>query len=262
MNLAGMLGLFRVELQARSTYRAQIVLGALGWVVPLAFMALWRGAAADNPVEGIGQAQFTTYFAVLLALSNLSLTGNVVFAMSSRIHSGQLSVMLMRPMPPTVAPVLESAATNVYRLPVVVVGVPLIVILGGGSTQTRLSTWLSAVLVAVLGAVAVAYVATIVSTLAFWLTKAEGVMGLVIGLEWVLGGMVAPVDLLPQPLPGALVHQPFWFAYGAPAQLLAGIGDVSAFRVIVEAAVWIAGLHLLFRVVWRRALRRFEAVGT
>lgn len=257
-----MFGLFRVELQARSTYRAQIVLGALGWVVPLAFMALWRGAAADNPVDGIDQAQFTTYFGVLLALSNLSLTGNVVFAMSSRIHNGQLSVMLMRPMPPTVVPVLESAATNVFRLPVVIVAVPLIVILGGGVVRGGISVWVTAVVVAVLGAVAVAYVATIVATVAFWLTKADGVMGLVVGLEWVLGGMVAPVVLLPQPLPTVLVHQPFWFAQGAPAQMLAGIGDVSAFGTIAEAAVWVVGLHLLLRVVWRRALRRYEAVGT
>lgn len=87
-------------------------------------------------------------------------------------------------------------------------------------------------------------------------------MGLVVALEWVLGGMVAPVVLLPQPLPLILVHQPFWFAQGAPAQLIAGIGDVPALHVIGEEIAWIVSLHLVFRGVWLRALRRYEAVGT
>ncbi|GIG41803.1 ABC-2 family transporter protein [Cellulomonas phragmiteti] len=253
--------LLRAEVQARSAYRAQILLGSLGWVVPLAFLALWRDAAADGPVGGITAAGFTTYFAVLLAMSNLWLTGTVVFATAGRVHSGQLSAMLLRPAPPLLVPVAEGLATNVFRLPVVLVGVPVLVLLGGGAVTSDPADWLLAPAVGVVGIVAVTYVASLVACVAFWMTKAQGVMGLVIGLEWVLGGMVAPVALMPGPLPALLVHQPFWYAGGAPAEILAGIGDHGP-TVLLEALAWVLVLHLLLRVVWRRGLRRYEAVGS
>ena len=40
--------LLRAELQAAAAYRAQLILGIFGWVVPLAFMVLWTGAAGGG----------------------------------------------------------------------------------------------------------------------------------------------------------------------------------------------------------------------
>lgn len=253
--------LLRAELQARAAYRAQIAIGAFGWVVPLAFMALWRGAAEDGPITGISQAQFTTYFAVLLVVSNFWIIGDVVFGTAGRIHSGQLSAMLLRPLPPTLVPVAEGVAVNVYRAPVALVGMPIVIAAAGGTVTREPGDWLLAVAIAVVGIVAVTYVGALVACVAFWMTKADGLMGLVIGLQWVLGGMVAPIALMPGVLPQVLSHQPFWYAAGAPAEIAAGIGHHSAW-VLVEAAVWVVVLHLVFRASWRRALRRYEAVGT
>ncbi len=50
----------RAEMQAAAAYRAQLFLSMLAWVVPLAFLALWRGAAADGPIGGITAPQFST----------------------------------------------------------------------------------------------------------------------------------------------------------------------------------------------------------
>lgn len=251
----------RAEVQARAAYRAQIALGAFGWVVPLAFMVLWRGAAADGAISGITEAQFTTYFAILLVVSNLWITGSVVFGLSARIHSGQLSAMLLRPVPPVLVPVSEGIAVNLYRAPVAMIGVPVVIVAARGAVTDQPGDWGLASVVAILGIIAMTYVGAIVACVAFWMTKADGMMGLVLGFEWVLGGMVAPVALLPGPLPGLLVHQPFWYAAGAPAEIMAGIGDHGAL-LVVECLVWVVALHGVFRMIWRRAQRRYEAVGT
>lgn len=255
------LAMLRAEIQARAAYRAQIAIGAFGWVVPLAFMALWRGAADGKALEGITQAQFTTYFAILLVVSNFWLTGTVVFGTSRRIHDGQLSAMLLRPVPPLFVPASEGIATTVYRIPVVAIGVPVVILAAGGVVTDRVGDWPLALVVAVLGITTMAYVGALVACVAFWMTKAQGVMGLIFGLEWVFGGMVAPISLMPGPLPTVLAHQPFWYAGGAPAEIIAGIGDHGPLLVL-ECLAWIVVLHLVLRVVWRRALRRYEAVGT
>lgn len=251
----------RAEVQARAAYRAQIAMSALGWVVPLAFMVLWRSAAADGPISGITKAQFTTYFAILLVVSNLWISARVIFGMSGRIHSGQLSAMLLRPFPPVLVPVAEGIAVNVYRAPVAMVGVPVVIFAAHGAITNEPADWLLALVVTILGITAMTYIGALVACIAFWMTKAEGVMGLVFGLEWVLGGMVAPIALMPGPLPEILAHQPFWYAAGAPAEIMAGIGDHGAW-LVVECLVWIVVLHIAFHVLWRRAQRRYEAVGT
>lgn len=251
----------RAELQARTAYRAQLAIGALGWVVPLAFMALWRGAAADGALGGITQAQLTTYFAMMLVVSNLWISGDIIFGVSSQIHDGRLAALLLRPVPPVLPSALAGLASNAYRVPVVLVGVPLVIGLGGGTVTRDPGRWVLALVVGTLGIVSVAYVAAMVATVALWLTKAEGVQGLVFGLEWVVGGMVAPVALLPGILPELLVHQPFWYAGGAAPEIVAGMGEHS-WWLVAECAAWVLGLHLLCRAVWRRGMRRFEAVGS
>jgi ABC-2 type transport system permease protein len=67
----------RAELAAAAAYRAQ--LGLVSWVVPLAFLALWRGAAASGPVGGITVTQFGTYFCILLVTTNLQIVMPVIF---------------------------------------------------------------------------------------------------------------------------------------------------------------------------------------
>jgi len=46
---------------------------------------------------------------------------------------------------------------------------------------------------------------------------------------------------------------------GSP--ILSGISAPSLWMV-AEAAVWVVALHLLYRALWRRALRKYDAVGT
>ncbi|PFG36888.1 ABC-type uncharacterized transport system permease subunit [Flavimobilis soli] len=253
--------LLRTEVQARAAYRAQIMIGAFGWVVPLAFMALWRGASDDGAVGGVTQAQFTTYFAIVLVTTNLSVGGEIIFGLSDRLHDGRLSAMLLRPFHPVLVPAAEGLAGNLYRLPVLVVAVPTIILAAGGETTGRPSDVALAVVVSVLGVAAASYLSAMVATVAFWMTKAQGVQGLLFGAEWVLGGMISPIALLPGALPAILAHQPLWYACGAPAEIIAGMGDHS-WWLVAECAAWIVVLHLIFRQVWRRALRKHEAVGT
>lgn len=58
-----------------------------------------------------------------------------------------------------------------------------------------------------------------------------------------------------------LAHQPMWFAVGAPAEIVSGIAD-PGWWAVVEAVAWVVLLDRVFRVVWSRGVRRYEAVGS
>ena len=254
-------GMVRAEMQAASAYRAQLLLSVLAWVVPLAFLALWRSAAANGPVGGITATQFSTYFCLLLVTTNLQLSMPVIFVFGWLVYSGQMSALLVRPCHPVHQVIARGIAEKVYVLPGLVVIVPVALVLTGGSVSGTPSAWLVAILATLLGTVAVVYLAAMAGAIAFWMTKAQGVQGLLVGAEWVLGGIVAPVALLPGPWPDIVRHQPFWYADAAGPEILSGISEPSLW-IVVEAAVWVVALHLLYRALWRRALSRYDAVGT
>ena len=253
--------LLRAELQAASAYRAQLVLGALAWVVPLAFMALWRGASSATPVEGISQGQFTTYFALLLATTSLQVMLPVIFMSGGLVYSGQLSALLLRPIHAIHTIVARAVAGKVFSMPVLLVLVPVVLLTTDARLALSPSTVVIAVLTCALGLVGSTYLAAMAGALAFWMTKAQGVQGLLVGAEWILGGIIAPVALLPGPLAAAVPHQPLWFADAALPELLSGIRAASPFMVL-EAAAWVVVLHVAYRLFWRRALAKYEAVGT
>lgn len=254
-------GLLRAELQAAATYRAQLVLSFLSWTVPLAFLALWRNAASHAPVDGITVGQFSTYFTLILVTTSVQVTRPVIFESAWLVYSGELSARLLQPVHALHQIVAQGVAHNALRLIPLVAVVPVTLHLLGGAVSSDLGDWLLAGLVTILGSVACGYLAAISGALAFWMTKAQGVQGLLVGAEWILGGLIAPVGLLPGVLPAIVRHQPLWFADGAGPEILSGIGDHGAI-LVVEAVLWVVGLHLLFVRLWRRALVRYEAVGT
>lgn len=254
-------GLLRAEIQAATTYRSQLILGALGWVVPVAFMALWRGAAGDDDVAGIVAAQFTTYYAVIMFTSGMQLSRMLSFEVEPLVHTGELSALLLRPHHPMHVLVSRGLAGLVYTaLPLLLV-VPALVSFLGGTVSGDAGQWLLAAALAPLGFVAVVHLGLMMGAVALWVTRSAAIAGLLFGAEWLVGGLVAPLALFPGPLPEILRHQPLWFAIGAPAEAISGISVLSPW-VLAEATAWIVVVHLLFGRVWRRGMLRYEAVGT
>jgi len=238
-----------------------LILGIFGWVVPLAFMVLWTGAAGGEGVQQIGAGQFTTYFAVVLVTTNISFTAPLVYGLSRLVHSGELSARLLRPHHPLLSIIARGISQVLYSLLPMGIIVPAIVVLGDGALTDRSDQLILAPFIGIVGLVGAGYIAALVATLAFWMTKASGAQSLLYGLEWIAGGVIGPVLLLPGNLPDILRHQPLWYAVGAPAEMVSGISDLGM-GVVFEAFAWVVALHVVFGGVWRRGLRRYEAVGT
>jgi ABC-2 type transport system permease protein len=98
--------------------------------------------------------------------------------------------------------------------------------------------------------------------LAFWATRADGLLSLQDALVFLLGGQVAPTMLLPGLLRGASVVLPFRYMLAFPAEVLTGqVRGPELWRGFVFQIGWLLVAAALFAVLWRTGLRRYSAVG-
>ena len=251
--------LTRAELAANAAYRWQIVLSALGWVVPMVMMVLWRQTTDDDATV----AAVTTYYLATLVLTNLNPWGWVTFGLGDYVRTGQLSSLLLRPSNPIwtlVARALGRAPMRVVASAVLIIGVSRWLTFSFTFTPAIAVT---TILAFTIGMVGVGMIFSMFGMIAFWTSKGEGVSSLCFAGEWLFGGLVAPMFLVDGWFGSLGRFQPFWLALGGPAELVAGArAPTDMVGPMAAGLVWAAALGLVFTRMWERGTRRHEAVGS
>jgi ABC-2 type transport system permease protein len=257
---AGFTAWWRLELSAAVMFRLQLMLGLFGWVVPLAFMALWNTAAEQTDGTVMTAGQTTTYYLSLLVTSNLAVMFPIIFGFGERIYSGELSVLLLQPLHPFFALMARPLASGLFRFAPLVVVLPLLAVGLGASSTAGPGDWAAGVGLWLLGWGGATVLAACWSLVVLWFQRWGGVVGLLSGVAWVLGGLIAPSPYMPAGLRWAMRCSPFWYDQGGPAEILAGV-TAPQWWMWLAAAGWLVGGLALYRRVWRVALRRYEGVG-
>jgi ABC-2 type transport system permease protein len=98
--------------------------------------------------------------------------------------------------------------------------------------------------------------------LAFWATRADGLLAIQDALVFLLGGLVAPTVSLPGALGVLAAALPFRYMVGFPVEVLLGLVDGRALLTgfCVQLGWLIVGVALTL-ALWRRGLRRYTAAG-
>src|SRR6185436_15519991 len=100
------------------------------------------------------------------------------------------------------------------------------------------------------------------AALAFWTTRIHAIMQFYDRLNFLFGGQVAPLTLLPGPLAVLGYLLPFGYSLWAPAEILRGATTVEQSLVLIAmTALWLAFASVAYVVVWRAGVRQYSAVG-
>ena len=181
-----------------------------------------------------------------------------------RIRTGAFSPLLMRPIHPIHSDVCENLAYKTLGL----VGVlPAAVLLGVAfdadlSGVTRARRVLPFLIALVLAMVLRFVVEWCLALAAFWLTKVTAINSLFFALTTFFGGVFAPLAVLPVWMQTVAVWTPFPWSLAFPVEVALGRrtgGDIwLGLRGPARLdRLALGGLALL----WRRATRRYSAVG-
>jgi ABC-2 type transport system permease protein len=254
--------LIRIGIAETVAYRAEFVVWMLTTTMPLVMLALWTAVARETPIPGFGATQLSAYYLATLVVRQV--TGNwIVWELNFEIRLGTLSMRLLRPLHPLVALAAEHLAAVPLRsavaAPVVVVG---LVWLGAGAVTP------DPVLVAMFFvALGLAWllnflVMALLGLVALYTEQSLSVFDVFLGVFGVFSGYLIPLELFPEWVRGVAAYLPFRYMLGFPVELVTGrLARPEALAQLGAQVAYVAGFAIVTQLVWKHALRRFEAFG-
>ncbi|GAB3744216.1 ABC-2 family transporter protein [Microlunatus parietis] len=219
---------------------------------PLIGLLLWTAVMPDSSaVRG--------YFFAVLAVQLLTVSYED-HTFSNSIYDGTIVDGLLRPRPV----IMNAAGANlglrfwhgIFGLPVL-----LLVAITAGLPLRLGDVVLAVPALIIAGVLRFLFTITLALT-AFWTDRASALVSFGDTGIALLGGIAAPLFLLPGPIAEAGRWLPFWSMLGLPGEIAAGVltGPQLVAGYAVQAG-WLLVLIVVTALVWRRGLRVFTAVG-
>ncbi|MCB2213890.1 ABC-2 family transporter protein [bacterium] len=262
MNHRGGWELIKNTWQSWLQQRGFFFLLAFGWMLPLlVYLFIWSAAAGGGSLGGLTQGDLAGYYLILI-LANQMTYSTTNWTVGDNIRLGQISRWLLQPMSPLYHALSQEIAGKVvfmtFSIPVTAL-LALIIRPQFGLTWQNGLLFIPSLLLAWALRFFWGYW---LALLAFWATRADSLLALQDSLVFLLGGHLAPLALLPawmQPWARAL---PFRYMSAFPVEVLTG--QLSGAQILTGFTLqtgWTVGAVLLYRLVWTRGLRHYEAIG-
>jgi ABC-2 type transport system permease protein len=98
--------------------------------------------------------------------------------------------------------------------------------------------------------------------LAFWLLEVSTIIFIVFALEYIAGGHLFPLNILPAGIARVLSYTPFPYQLFFPVSVYLGEvkGAALAWGICIQAG-WVIFFYVVALVVWRRGIQKYSAVG-
>jgi len=227
-------------------------------------LALWDAAAAEGPLRGFGQTELARYFTTALIVRQL--TGAwIVWDLNYNVRTGALSPRLLRPINPLLFNLAETVAAIPFRL---IVLTPILLALVWWRPDIAFVPSLTRIALGALSILLAFLLAWLVQAmfgmLAFWFEQSVGLYSLWFVALALLGGYVVPLPLLPEWLESVARWLPFQATLAAPIEILIGTDSGSVadpFELVAIQLAWVGLAVVGSRIMWRRGIKRYGAVG-
>ncbi len=254
--------LLRIGVAETVAYRAEFLVWILTTTLPLVMLGLWTSVADEAPFRGYTGADFVAYYLATLIVRNL--TGSwVAWQISEEIRLGAMSMRLLRP----IHPFLAFGASHLAAIPFrSLVALPIAVILlvsSGASTLTHDPVQLALIVPSIVLAWLITFsLMFAIGSLAFFITKSMALLNIYFGLFSLLSGYLLPLPLMPSWIAAIAKWSPFRFMLSAPVELMTrSLDGAGIAELLVAQLAWCIASLALALWVWRKGVRRFEAVG-
>ena len=265
-SLRALPAVFSLGLQRQLAYRWNYFLRASFSALPLLVSWVFWGAVFQGR-ETVGNYTFAgilTYYAIMLVVEAVSQPSDDDFQIATEIREGMLNPILLRPLPYGLYRAALFAAGRCAYLVAAAVPVSLALLLLTRATDLEIGNLnLLHGLPALLGSALLQFSLTLcLSLCAFWILEVSALIFLVYALEFLAGGHVFPLDLLPAPVFAVVRLLPFAYEYWFPTAALCGNLSEGAWKAgLCLQYGWAFFFMVLAHFIWKAGLRRFTAAG-
>ncbi len=250
------------------TYRFEIMLWMVATALPLIMMGVWIEAGASGLFPDITAVSVARYFLAVFVVRQVTVVW-VIYEFEFQVNSGRLSSNLLTPIDPAWRYITMLLGEQGARLPffVGVVALALLIYPAALRGEDGSGWWLPSLwqlgwfVVLTYAAFTVRFlIQYTVAMLAFWFERASGFDHLIFLVFLFCSGMLFPLEVLPDGMREVLMLTPFPYLLWFPATMLA-TGDVELMPGLAILAFWMVLLFVLNRMLWRRGLRHYSAMG-
>lgn len=227
-------------------------------VVASVLSALWRAAAEANGGEIVGYSLVAvTWYALAAEAATVSLNMRTIELICDDISEGAIASELLRPASVLGVRISMAVGAALPRLAICCAAAAVLGPLIGGAPPSAAGAALA--IPALVLAITCNLVAQhAVASAAFWMRDVRAIWFLYQKLVFVLGGMVLPLQVLPDSLERVTMALPFMAMAYVPSRLAAGFVEP---ELIVLQLFWLGVLLVAARAAFGAGERRLQVVG-
>ncbi|SDP03958.1 ABC-2 type transport system permease protein [Nakamurella panacisegetis] len=254
----------KIALATQFQYRTGNYLYMIGMITePVIYLVVWTTVARQSggTVAGLTVGNLAAYYIVWTLVRNMNLVFTP-YGFEERIRSGQMSGLLLQPIHPVHGDIAYFAgwkfAVIVFWLPIAAV-LSLIFHPALHTSAAQVGVFLIAIWAAFLIRALFLWVLGLIS---FWTTRVSAIYQLYFAIELLMSGRLVPLQIMPGWVQHLTRFLPFASTFGYPIQSLTGpISPAALWGGLLEQFVWVGVGAALVALVWKRAVRRYTAVG-
>ncbi|MGH7998342.1 MAG: ABC transporter permease [Brasilonema sp.] len=240
-------------------YRAELILWVLANSLPIILMGVWIEAAQGGQFN-LSPVDFARYFLAVFIVRQITVVW-VVWEFEKEIVEGKLSPRLLQPIDPVWHHIASHVSERMARLPFTLL---LIVVFFLLYPQAFWLPSLANILLFILAAMLAFALRFIMqysfAMLAFWTERASAIENFWFLFYLFLSGMIAPLEVFPEPVRAIVLCTPFPYMIDFPANILIGL-PVDLRRGFLFMLGWILLFLGLNRLLWRWGLKRYSGMG-
>jgi len=257
-----------VGLQKTLVYRVNFFVRATFGLIPLiATLSLWRAVYAGksgDPVGAYSLSQMISYYLVVTIVDALTAVADDDWQMAADIRDGAISQFLLKPVDYLTFRLSLFVSGRIIYTATAFLPVILFILyqreffVGPPDGWSCVAFAVSIVMTALLQFL----ISFTMAMLAFWVLEVSTFIFILFALEYIAGGHLFPLDILPPMLTKVLAFTPFPYQMFFPVSIYLGrtTGDALWQGLLIQA-FWVATAYVVARFVWRRGIRRYSAFG-
>ncbi len=261
------LHVFNIGIQNTLAYRFNFLCRSVLGLIPLAAtIFLWKAiyAGGDGNIAGYPLDQMIAYYLVITVIDAFTAVNEDDWQIAADIRDGRISQFLLKPIDYTLYRLALYGSGRLVYLLVGLVPIGGFILLHSGSLQLPSSpdTWIFFVISVGLTALLQFFISYSLALLAFWILEIDTFVFIFFAVEYIAGGHVFPLDILPAWMTQALAWTPFPYLLYFPAGIfLERIEGADLVFGLALQALWTLLALGVARLVWSRGIRKYSAAG-
>lgn len=258
-----------IGIQSSLVYRVNFFMRAAIGLIPLtATIFLWKaiyaGVGDGDEIAGYSLSAMVSYYLAVLIVDALTAVNEDDWQIVGDIKDGKISQFLLKPLDYAGYRFCLFLSGRVIYMVSALLPVAAFLLLHHGNLvfPADPAAWVAVLLALTMTAMLQFLMSYTMALLAFWLTEVSTFIFVLYAFEYVAGGHLFPVDILPPALAAFLSYTPFPYQLYFPVAVYLGRLEGAALaQGFCVQAFWVAAFFLGSRLLWRRGLRRYTAVG-